>query len=333
MRYLLTLGALFMAPPAIAQGPEAYEQAVAARHAGDPGRAVELLEPLLRANPDNADAWVQLGYAQLALGRPSDAERSFERALTIAPSYTDARDGLALARKRRVATTARFRLDVDGAYTWVGHSQGDWREATVQLRADLQPGLAVTGRIEGASRFGRQDIYVEGRLDASRRQDAFGYLLVGGTPEADFRPKVQLGAGGGLKLIKGNNPTIATFDVRYARYSTGAVWTVNPGAEQYLFGGKAWLTARWINVVDEGRRSSGWFARADVQPSEGVRLFAGAADAPDTSEGRVIDTSSLFGGLAIELDERRSLRLTLARDKPDRGAIRTQLAIGMGMRF
>ncbi|HEY0629519.1 MAG TPA: YaiO family outer membrane beta-barrel protein [Sphingomicrobium sp.] len=323
---------LLIAEPAIAQEPRPYEEAVAARHAGNPARAVELLEPLVRASPDNADAWVQLGYAQLALGRIDDAEHSFRRALVIAPAYKDASEGIALVERRRAASPSKFRLDVDGAYTWVGRSQRDWRDAAAQLRFEARPGVALTGRIESARRFGQSDLYMEGRLDLAEAR-ASAYLLAGGTPNADFRPKNQIGAGGSFKLVQGNNPTIATIDARRARYPSGTVWTLNPGIEQYLGGGRAWITARWINVVEDGHRAGGWLARGDLQAAPRFRLFAGVADAPDTSEGVVIDTFSIFGGAVIDVDERRAVRFSVTRDKPDGGAGRTQLAIGTGIRF
>ena len=129
------------------------------------------------------------------------------------------------------------------------------------------------------------------------------------------------------------NPTIATADVAWARYPCGEVWTVNPGLQQYLANGRLWLTARWINTFSGGRHSSGWLARGDIQATEKLRLYGGAANAPDTSEGIVIDTFSLFGGLSYGISERQTVRLSLARDNRDGGRDRTQIGIGTGIRF
>ena len=52
-------------------------------------------------------------------------------------------------------------------------------------------------------------------------------------------------------------------------------------------------------------------------PSDRLRLFAGAADAPDLDAGMVIDTFSLFGGLSLDVGDRLTLRLSLAHDDPE----------------
>ena len=107
---------------------------------------------------------------------------------------------------------------------------------------------------------------------------------------------------------------------------------MNPGIEQYL-NGRAWITAQWINVWDSSEHSSGWLLRGDVMPTDRLRLFAGAADAPDLDEGVVIRTTSLFGGLSIDVGDRFTLRASYAHDDPQGPADRTTLALGMGYRF
>ncbi|UXN75776.1 tetratricopeptide repeat protein (plasmid) [Devosia sp. A8/3-2] len=57
--------------------------------------AVSLLERARILDPGNADVLVQLGFAQLGLGNRTGARRAFEQAPAIAPSYQDARFGLA----------------------------------------------------------------------------------------------------------------------------------------------------------------------------------------------------------------------------------------------
>ena len=125
-----------------------------------------------------------------------------------------------------------------------------------------------------------------------------------------------------------------TLDGRQARYRAGDIQTLNPGIEQYLADGRVWLTGRWINIFDEnGSRQSGWFVRGDVQVSPKIRLFAGASDAPDTSEGVVVETFNLFGGLVLDVGTGRTLRLSLAHEDRETGADRLQIGLGMGVRF
>jgi YaiO family outer membrane protein len=340
-----------------------YEQAVAARLRGQPAEAVRLLEPLTAAEPGNTDAQVQLGYAYLALNRLDEAHRAFEAVLVIAPAYADARLGLARVAQRRGdragalrelaaldpgdaevrslreqieddPPATRWSLDVEGSYAAVDGPQPDWKESAIQLRHRLTDRTAVAARIEASRRFGMTDVYMEGLIDQTFGERARAYLLLGGTPDADFRARWQVGAGGSLRVSDGGTATVLTLDLRHAEFPTGDVQTVTPGIEQYLFEGRAWLTGRWINTFDDaGRHLSGYLVRADVQARDGVRLFAGFSNAPDTSEGVVVDTRSYFGGISVDLDEKVTLRASAAFEDSDTGADRTQLGLGLGWRF
>jgi YaiO family outer membrane protein len=362
---LLGLALVSAAPSPAATHAPTYEQGVAARHAGDTARAVAILRQVVAAEPENADAHLQLGLALLAAGKLDDAEAAFRRTLAIAPSYEDARIGLARIAQRRgdraaalqalepvsptnadaaglrtqlaagTATEYRWQLNVDGSYSALeGNAQADWKEGTAQLRYQATEDTALAGTVEVSRRFGATDVYGELRIDHRISDGATFYLSAGGTPNADFRPEWQIGAGGSARLRAGTNPTSLTLDARQARYRSGDIQTVVPGVEQYLAGGRAWVTARWINIFDEtGAHRSGWLARGDVLAGDRLRLFAGLSDAPDVSEGVVIDTFSLFGGISYDLDERSTLRISLAHEDRAQGSDRLQLGLGIGRRF
>lgn len=84
----------------------------AARLDGKFDTAITKLQEASRAEPDNADIHVEIGLALTGVSRYSEAGAHFRRALDIAPSYIDARLGLArleyfqgrLATARQMAT-------------------------------------------------------------------------------------------------------------------------------------------------------------------------------------------------------------------------------------
>jgi YaiO family outer membrane protein len=369
-RRLLGLAALALVSatqPGAAPDPEQlYRDGVAARHAGETGRAVTLLRQVVAAQPDNADAQLQLGLALLAEGQLGAAEAALRRTLEIAPDYEDARIALARLEQRRgnrdaaramlepinpanseaaglraqlaapaEETAYRWQMNVDASYSDLeGANRRDWQEGSVQLRYQATDDTAVGGAVEVSRRFGETDTYGEVRIDHRLSDGAGVYVTVGGTPNADFRPEWQIGAGGSFRVAAGENPTSLTIDARQAHYRAGDIQTVSPGVEQYLGGGRAWLTARWINIFDEnGDHHGGWLARGDVMASNRFRLFAGIADAPDVSEGVVTETFSIFGGAAYELSDRATLRFSLAHEDRETGSDRLQAGIGLGLRF
>jgi YaiO family outer membrane protein len=355
-------------PAAAPDAEQLYRDGVAARHAGDARRAVSLLRQAVAAQPDNADAQLQLGLALLADNRLAEAESALRRTLALAPDYEDAHIALARVEQRRgnragalaalepvsptnrdaaglrtqlsapeetaTDTPYRWQLNVDASHSELDGAQPDWREGTVQLRYQARDDTAVGGSVEVSRRFGNTDTYGELRLDHRFSEGASAYVTVGGTPNADFRPEWQIGAGGAVRVVGGETPTSLTIDARQAHYRAGDIQTVSPGIEQYVAGGRAWLTARWINIFDEtGDHNSGWLARGDVMATDRFRLFAGIADAPDVSEGVVTDTFSIFGGAAYDLSDRATLRVSLAHEDRETGSDRLQAGIGLGFRF
>ena len=364
MRYSFWfLAALAAGTPLSAQtGATVYDQGVSARRAGDAARAATLLEQAVRDDPASADARVQLGYAQLALGQLDAAEGSFGEALRLAPTYDDARIGQALIAERRGATDRalalvapvaatnvdanilrqrlaafraepRWALDVDAGATRVARGQSDWRQLDLQLGHRLDGGARVAGRVEVARRFDRNDVYGEVSGETPVGAGGSVYLLAGGTPGAEFRSRWQVGAGGRARVNGGTTPTVLTLDLRHASYRSGKTTLLNPGIEQYLFAGKAWLTLQSINLVDSGDLISGGLARIDIQASDRLRLFGGSANAPDVDQGIVSRTRSLFAGASVGLDDRVALRISVSRERPSIGASRTGVSVGTTVSF
>ncbi|MCY7280995.1 MAG: YaiO family outer membrane beta-barrel protein [Sphingomonas bacterium] len=358
----LLVSVLAASPVSAQTATSAYEQGVAARRAGDATRAATLLEQAVRADPSSADARVQHGYALLALGRLDEAEHAFDESLRLAPGDNDTRVGQALiaerrgnlrrartlvapvasndeeanALRRRLATgrgETRWSLDIDGSATRLNNDQPDWRQLDIQLSHRLDNGARVAGRIETARRFDRTDAYGEMRGEWPVSSASSVYLLGGGTPGADFRPRWQVGTGGRVRVTGGAAPTVLTLDARHASYRSGSISLINPGIEQYLAAGKAWITLQSINLVDDGAIRSGWLARIDLMAGDRVRLFGGAANAPDVDQGIVSRTRSLFAGASVGLNETADLRVSVSRDRPGIGADRTGFSLGTMVRF
>ena len=315
-----------------ASSPEpgsAYDRGVSARRAGNSQLAIELLKQATSAEPANADAWVQYGFALRDAGRVSEARNAFREALRLAPEYRDAQEGLASLDRREPAGTV---LSADLSSTAVKNSP-DWLDLRFGASTNVGDRKTISAALEASRRFGRHDVYGEVRLDERVSRATSYYVLVGGTVAADYRPKWQIGAGGSQRLVGDKAPLLATFDGRVARYNDGTTWTLSPGFEQYLAGGKIWLSGKWINVFSHARHRSGAVGRIDVQANEVVRAFAGFGKAPDLSEGRVLNTTSLFGGAVIALNERIEWRISASREKPSNGLDRTTISSGLNLRL
>ncbi|WP_324808294.1 YaiO family outer membrane beta-barrel protein [Sphingomonas sp. LY29] len=353
---------MVLAAPAAAQAPQSpYAEGVAARRAGETQRAIELLAEAVRIEPGSADAQVQYGYALLAGDNLQVAEVAFRKALQLAPAYDDARVGLALVAERRgdmagaareistvpssnvEANSLRRRLararplggwsvGIDASVTAIEGSE-DWKQLDLDVAKNLSDGSRVAGRVELASRFGETDTYGELRFDKSLDRGRGVYVFAGATPDALFRPKWQIGGGGRVRVIESRAPTVLTLDMRRASYITTNVTSISPGVEQYLVGGRAWLTARSINITQSGSWSHGWLARADVMPSEKSRVFLGLSNAPDVDQGFVTRTRTWFLGASQDVGRGNSIRLSVSEDRPEIGRDRLTLNVGTTVRL
>lgn len=347
------------------------QNAGAAQARGDMAAAVSALEAAAGSAPGDADVLRRLGTAQGQIGRTEAALATLTRAQRVAPDDADIRlaigqvhyyrgehraalgiaeeiiarqpdnhDAKDLAERTRRALAesadARWRLDWSASYS---HFEDDarerWLESSAALGYRINDQTSITGRLDVADRFGSTDVYGEARVDHRFAPGRSAYLALGAAPGANFLPEWALQGGLGLRAWRGGlGDGVITVDVRHARYSTGSVETLSPGIEQYVLGGRAWLTGRLILTWDEDDdQQTGYLLRGDAMATERVRLFAGYADAPETVQNVTLTTRSIFAGGVIELSERLSLRLDYVRDDRERSYVRHAATAGVGVRF
>jgi len=326
-------------------------------------RAIELA-------PDYLDA--RLGLARVALfrGRLVEARSGAQKVLAIQPDYKDALElasqidraitGAAEARRleaqrakgqqerivqRDSAALAaavavqhyRWRVDVDGGWSRLTGGREDWLEASGRISYSAFPGSTLSGAVEAARRNGLFDAYFVGRIDHRFAPGFSGFAFFGGTPDADFLPKVSVGGGGAYRLYQQKGviaATVITVDIKYSEYVVGPVRNVTPGIEQYFFDGRFWLTAKWINTVAEtGMYLQGYLVRGDLVLRNDFRIFFGYADAPETSEGRTVETRTIFGGVTYEVDSATTLRFSVAYERRPNVFDRTSISIGASRKF
>ena len=346
-------------PAEVRQDPAAlYASAVADRRAGRPAEAETKLRRVLAARPDDADARLQLGLALLDLGRVAEGEAELLRVIAAAPDYVDAHLALARAAQARgdrseaaarLSEAARLapdrpdvrramgaaappptrRVDLDFGQSRLSGGLSDWTEARLALSQSVDERWTVSGAVERTERFDQADVYLEGRLDR-RFADGGAYLALGGAPDADHRARWAVRGGGAWSVGAG---VAATLDGSVARFPAGEVWSLQPGAAVELADGRVTLAARWINVWDEnGDRADGHAATIIWAAGDRLRLRLDHADAPETSEGTVVEVESLGVSVEWAVTERASLRVGFLDE--DRGAYdRQAVSLGLGWRF
>ena len=351
---------------------DSFARGVELRRTGRAAEAIPLLEAASRGPAaTDPDVWLNLGLAYADVRRFDDADRVLAEAQRLAPTYADV--GLARARvafwrgdlaetDRRLApllaarpanaearaladqvaaarrtpaagagpdaTAARWRLDLGATYGDRSNGLSSTRIGQAALSRTVG-GLTLGGSVEHARQFGQSDTYLEG-LVAGRR----GYVAVGGTPNADFRPEwaVRAGLASDARSIGGGWAASVAIDGGHARYVTGGVWSLHPSLT-VARGEQLTLTARWINVVDEADDyRSGYALRGGWRPTPRLLLSAGWSDAPESSEGVTQRVEAASVGAAFDVSDDLTLRLDGVHE--DRRAYDQDLvSVGVTRRF
>lgn len=320
---------------ASAQDREEYDAAVAARLDGRAAEAKQRLEAWLTLQPGDLDARIQLAYADLALGNLDAAEAGFRAVLAEAPGYADARSGLDLVSARRIAPADGWKMQVqiEGAISDLGGNSAGWSEAALGFAAKPSDTTVVDSRLSLYRRFGLNDFEFTGRLSVRASENLWIRASAGITPNADFRPEFELG--GGLDVrIEASPGTVFTLDGGYQEFPAQTVIKVQPGLVQYLPGGRYWITLQGIGIkANDGRFQIGALVRADATPAPGWRFFVGGSEGPDTDLGVVARVTSLFAGGEAPLAQRVALTGSVTRDWRDTGSDRSELRMGLRVRY
>ena len=326
-----------------------YAAAVDARARGRTSEAVAAFEHLSRERSTDADVWLNLGLAYTAVGRYQDADRALEAALRLAPTYHDARiayarsayfsgrpavarsrleplvvgrdaggpDARALARQIRMTLTeeaAAWRIDLAHARSELSEGLGHWSSTVVS--AGRRKGRDTTVlAVDRTMRFGRSDVYVEATGARALGKDRDAWLAIGGTPDADYRPQIALRGGGSMRLGPARAWTTRVgVDGGWARYSVGDVRGVQPYASLAL-GERAVVTVRSYLTLDERDEfRAGYSVRGDWSLSQDIRLSAGWADAPESSDGQTVKVRAASAGAALQLSADLGVQLSFTHE-------------------
>lgn len=343
-------------------GDPAYVAAVEARTNGRLVEALAAFEKLSRERPVDADVWLNLGLTNLALRRYEAADRALEATLRLAPAYQDALVGYArsalfsgrtvLARDRlataaqdaevqalraQIATTLReqpptWRLDLAHARSSLSKGLGHWTSTTASV-GYRQGRDTLAGSVERTTRFGRTDVFVEALGARSLASGADVWIAAGGAPDANYRPDVSVRGGGSKTIWRGTDWNVRLgADAGWARYAVGDVRSLQPNMtlgwnDRVTLSGRLFMT---LDEQDEFRR--GYAVRGEWRAADRLRLYAGWADAPESSEGRTVTVQAVSAGVAVDLSERLALRAGFTHETRD-AYDRDEVALALTTRF
>lgn len=314
---------------------------------GEPGEAEAAFRQLRTRLPEDTDILLGLGDSLRGTLQDEAARTVYREAAAVDPASA--------AIEARIAQPIRprWRLDLDGSLSSLTRNGSDWQEGSARLGYALSDRTVLTGGVEVTNRFKIINALIDARIDHRWSQTGTSYLRLGGSPDAVYRPIVFAEAGGTYRVSDGAGPfgaTLLTLDSGYALYSATEIETASPGVQQYFLDGHLWVSGKIIGTLADSRVSSrapdgfafvrdrldkfgGYSVRIDGTPTDRLTLFVGWADAPDTSDGRVIPTQALFGGAIYALNDALSVKLSAAHEDRVKSYDRTSVNVGLTTRF
>lgn len=356
-------------PAAAEPGPSPIDRAVAARDVGDYRTAIALLEAendkrpgdatILRLlgtsyafarrhdeaiavlrqaraiDPADQDIALALARAYLWAGRIDDADGTVRDVEAAQPGHVELpplRVSIADARRERPKRDGRATFSLSQSVADVAFDRGGgatWYNSSIELALPIAERATVTGSVERESRQRVVDTRVGLRADRRTGPSSSGYIAATATPNADFRERWSVRAGGETAL----HPQLSgTLDLRYLDYAGAGVVAVEPGIRFHARDDRWSLAVKSIQLWNDGHRS-GWSARGDVDAGGGVRLFVGGATYPDTEAGITRRTRSVFAGLVFDLGENVTLRATYEHDRRAQSYNRDAAILSASLRF
>ena len=293
-------------------------------------RAEQSFQRVLAVDPHNAEALVGIGDLRRGRGDDAAARDAYRQALALEPGSRDVEQRLAAPPPRK------WRLDLGSEVSDVTDGLADWTDSSAGLAYRLSPQTTISGRTRVATRFGRTDVQIEGRIDQAFSPTVSTYALAAATPDADFLARYSIGAGASWQVMspaKAFGPFSLNIDARYDNFANADITTISPWVQAYVLDGRLGLSARWVHAADDiGTRADGYVLRADLEVAQGVNMFGGYADAPEISDGTLVPTRTVFGGISWDVTDPLTLRASLAHEQRPTFD-RTIFGLGLTTRF
>ncbi|MER9580849.1 YaiO family outer membrane beta-barrel protein [Mesorhizobium sp. M0276] len=279
----------------------------------DYSRAEQSFQRVLALDPRNAEALVGIGDVRRAEGDDGGARQAYSQALAIAPGSADIEQRLAVRPPRK------WRLDLGSEVSDLTNGIGDWTDSSAGLAYRLSPRATISGRTRVATRFGHTDVQIEGRIDQAFSPAFSAYALAAATPDADFLARYSVGAGASWQVVAPGHalgPLLLNVDVRYDSFANTGVTSASPWIQGYILDGRLGLSARWVHASDDiGTRADGYVLRADLAVTQRFNVFGGYADAPEISEGTLVPTRTVFGGISWDVSDPLTVRASIAHEQ------------------
>lgn len=274
-------------------------------------------------------------------GKTTEAKEIVTIVVAEFPEYSDAQDFLT---RLETIETSQENLNIPwqvgvsfSRSTFSKVPLTPWKQTTFSLYNQINEHNSAVFTLDMAERFSLHDVSVSLGINHNFENKSGLHFSLLSTIGAEFLPKWAMKTGGFLKLNEGNGffgPTIVGVDGKYSSYGLVKVKGVDLWLSQYILAGKVWVTIRSINsFVNDGANPKGYSIRFDGYLKEGMRFFAGYADAPESDRGIVTTTKSYFTGFNFAIKDNLDFNVSYAHHDRENSYVRKEITVGLVHKF
>ena len=303
---------------------------------GEYEKAIQVLKQAQSIATMDRDIALMLARTFLWAGRPDEATAIASAIAHADPTNAELpqlRKAIAAAAIIKTKPPTRTVVNVSQALSDVATRNGSnrWHQTIVGLTVAAGNRATLSGVIDREDRTVAVDTRIGLRTDMNFGNARYAYVAASVTPNADFREKWGLRAGGEAGVAKTIN---LTADLRYAEYGATQIIAFEPGVRLHSADDRLSLAIKSINLWSEDdRHRSGWSVRGELQAKKSVRLVTGAATYPDTEAGITRRTRSAFAGAVVNLSERATLRIFYEFERRAQSYTRNGVALALSVQF
>lgn len=302
-------------------------------------QAQKTVEKILVENPNNSEAKELQARIFLYQKKYDQAQATVDSA-----NKNDATEKLLMdiksAKKDAEIDQLKWRLSYGQSRTKFSRvKQNDWRNSFGNLSYKFDEKTILNLSYEDVRRFNTHNHQIGFNADRKFSDKYQAYVGALSSSNASFLPKWSYRTGGSVKVIndgdfKHINNLWLLLDLQYDDFAAAKIKMVKFGLRYDVMKDVA-LTLKHIGIIPPGGRYlSGVYSRLDwVTPLNGLSLYTGYANAPETQNAVVIDTESIFGGLAYDINRRVTLYIAYSHDDRQRSYIANTGSAALAIKF
>lgn len=257
------------------------------------------------------------GLAQVAF-REGDKTQALELLDTVLAAQPDNTDARLLVEKINAPPPKRWRLDVGTEVHTLTGGRPRWYEASTALSYQFEQGTTVSGSSRVANRGANTDTQLQIRTDHVFSPEFSAYGLFAGVPHANFLAPFSIGIGATWRLTEGTEtfgPLLLNLNMRRDFYAAGPITAMRSGLKLFVFDDQLAMSADWLHSRDElGTFTNGYSIKVDMNATDQLRGFAGYSYSPEISGATTVTTQSIFAGLSYDLNDTTTLRGSYAHE-------------------